>query len=179
MTASEHGAPTYVLDTGVLIAVQTPDDRHHEASAALVRAGQAGLTRLLAGVGVDYDLETASAARQAERRAWLSAHAITVVRVPGPFTIGVSRLDSGDVLVSTEDSERMARLSTILGTPLVEGDEDSWRRRQIDLHHANAALLNAAGLVTTDYKHLLRRKDEIQVATALVVLSPQEAVDSL
>lgn len=179
MTASKHGAPAYLLDTGVLIAAQSPDDAHHEASAALVRAGQAGLARLLAGVGVDYDLETASAARQADRLAWLSAHGFTIARVPGPFTIGVSRLDSGDVLVSTENSERMARLSTILGTPLVEGDEDSWRHRQIDLHHANSALLNGAGLVTTDYKHLLRRRDDIREATALVVLAPEEAVDSL
>jgi predicted nucleic acid-binding protein len=179
MTASKHGAPAYLLDTGVLIAAQSPDDAHHEASAALVRAGQAGLARLLAGVGVDYDLETASAARQAERLAWLSNHGITIAHVPGPFTTGVSRLDSGDVLVSIEDSERMARLSTILGTPLVEGDEESWRRRQIDLHHANSALLVGAGLVTTDYKHLLRLRDEIREATALVVLAPVEAVESL
>ena len=179
MTENRHGAPAYLLDTGVLIAAQSPVDRYHEGSAALVRAGQAGLARLLAGVGVDYDLEAASAERQAERRAWLSAHGITIARVPGPFTLGVSRLDSGDVLVSTEDSERMARLSAILGTPLVEEDEDSWRRRQIDLHHATSALLSGAGLVTTDYKHLLRRRDEIREATALVVLAPQEAVDSL
>jgi predicted nucleic acid-binding protein len=117
MTARKHDAPAYLLDTGVLIAAQSPDDSHHEASAALVRAGQAGLARLLAGVGVDYDLETASAARQADRLAWLSAHGITIARVAGPFTIGVSRLDSGDVLVSTEDSERMARLSKSSGRP--------------------------------------------------------------
>jgi hypothetical protein len=179
MTASRHGAPAYLLDTGVLIAAQSPGDAHHEACAALVRAGQAGLARLLAGVGVDYDLETASAARQAERLVWLSGHGITIARVSGPFTIGVSRLDSGDVLVNSEDSERMARLSRILGTPLVEGDEDSWRRRQIDLHHASSALLVGAGLVTTDNKHLLRRRDEIREATGLVVLAPDEAVDLL
>jgi hypothetical protein len=128
---------------------------------------------------VDYDLETASAARHAARQAWLSAHAITIVRVPGPSTIGVSRLDSGDVLVSTEDSERMARLSSILGAPLGERDEVSWRRRQIDLHHADSALLTGAALVTTDREHLLRRRALILEATALVVLTPEEALDSL
>ena len=128
---------------------------------------------------MDYDLEAASAARQVDRLAWLSAHGITIARVPGPFTIGVSGLDSGDVLVSTEDSERMARLARILGTPLVEAHDDSWRRRQIDLHHANTALLVGGGLVTTDRKHLLRRRDEIREVTGLVVLAPDEALDSL
>jgi predicted nucleic acid-binding protein len=179
MSEIEHDAPAYLLDTGVLIAAQSPDDAHHEASAALIRAGQAGLVRLMAGVGVDYDLETASVERQAERRSWLSTHGITIARVPGPFTFDISRLDSGDVLVSTEDSERIARLLTILSAPLVDGEEDSWRRRQIDLHHARSALLNAAGLVTTDFKHLLRRRNEIREASALVVLAPEEAVDLL
>jgi hypothetical protein len=176
MTTSFRSVPAFLLDTGVIIAAQSPDDIHHEASAALVRAGQEGRARLLAAVGVDYDLEAASAGRQVARLAWLRAHGLSIVHAPGPVTLSVSRLDSGDVLVSAQDSERMERLRGILGTAHAEGNEESWRRRQIDLHHANAALLNGACLVTLDHKHLLRRRKEIHEAVGLVVLAPDDVL---
>ena len=51
---------TFLLDTGCLIAAQTPGERHYEATVHLVKGGLAGRVQLLTATSVEYDLEAAS-----------------------------------------------------------------------------------------------------------------------
>ena len=170
---------TYLLDTGCLIAAQTPGEPHHLAAEGLVRAGMAGDVSLITATSVEYDLEAASPELAQVRRAWLASRPF-IRRVPGPFTLDVSRLDWGDVLVSDEQAESLGKLKKILGTPAPAEPDNRWRRRQIDRHHASAALLaQADGLVTTDRDDILRRRDAILTECGLLVLDPEEAIANL
>jgi hypothetical protein len=171
---------TYLLDTGCLIAAQTPGERYYEATDQLVEAGREGRVHLLTATSVEYDLEKASPELGDVRRDWLSERPY-IRRVPGPFTLDVSRLDWGDVLVSDEQAELLSHLKRILGTPAPsEQPGDGWRRRQIDRHHASAALLaEADALVTTDGDDLLSKRDAVWSACGLRILDPDSALVQL
>jgi hypothetical protein len=104
---------TYLLDTGCLIAAQTPREPHHLAAEGLVRAGMAGDVSLITAMSIEYDLEAASPELAQVRRAWLASRPF-IRSVPGPFTLDVSRLDWGDVLVSDEQAESLGKLKKIL-----------------------------------------------------------------
>jgi hypothetical protein len=171
---------TDLLDTSCLIAAQTPGELHHEAAAQLVEAGRAGRVHLLTATSVEYDLETASPERTEERHEWLSVRPF-IRRVPGPFTLDVSRLDWGDILVSDAQRDTLYELQRIVGTRApAEGPDEFWRRHQFDRHHVSAAFLaRADALVTTDKRDLLDKARAIWDACGLRVLDPATALAQL
>ena len=171
---------TYLLDTGCLIAAQTPGERYHSAAAQLVDAGEAGRVNLITATSVEYDLEAAGIERAQDRREWLSDRSF-IRRVPGPVLFDISRLDWGDVIVSDEDAELITKLGRVVGTPAPSGTPgDDWRRDQIDFHHAAAAVLaKADALVSTDLHDLIRKRDAIWSACGLCVLDPEMALAQL
>ena len=93
----------------------------------------------------------------------------------------MSRFGEGDVLVSDSQAEALATLQHIIGTPaLSDNPGDRWRQRQIDRHHASAALLaHADALVTTDEDDLLSKSRAIWDACELRVIDPETALAQL
>jgi hypothetical protein len=134
----------------------------------------------MTATSVEYDLEAANAELAELRRDWLAERPF-IRRIPGPFTLDISRMDWGDVLVSDSDKDILVKVGNVLGTaPPASGPNDQWRRRQIDLHHVGAAFLACAdALVTTDYDDLLRKSERIRVACGIDVIDPQAAVDRI
>jgi predicted nucleic acid-binding protein len=171
---------TFLLDSGCLIAAQTPGEQFHAAAAKLIEAGAAGLVHLTTATSVEYDLEAADAERAELRRDWLAERPF-IRRVPGPFILDISRLDWGDVLVDDADADTLGKVRDILvTTPPPGGPDDRWRRNQIDYHHvAAASLAGADAIVTTDKKDLLRRREKIRDACRVDVIDPQEAVSRI
>jgi len=47
--------PRYLLDTGCLIAAQTPEESHYAAAAELIELGSLGRVELFTATSVDYD----------------------------------------------------------------------------------------------------------------------------
>jgi hypothetical protein len=170
----------YLLDTSCLIAAQTPGERYHEASDQLVDAGRAGRVNLLAANSVDYDLEAAPFELVQVRLNWLDERPF-IGRVGGPIILDVSRYSGGDIYVSDAQGEVLRKLQQVVGTdPPNQEPGDDWRRRQIDRHHASAALLaRADALVTTDKRDLLDKAQAIWEACGLRVLDPIEALAQL
>jgi hypothetical protein len=84
----------FLRDTGCVIAAQEPDDAHHDPCARLVRLGAVGRVQLMVAPGAEDDLERAFEERRQRRQAWLSDRAF-IGRMAGPFTLDVSRFDSG------------------------------------------------------------------------------------
>ena len=171
---------TFLLDTRCLMAAaDSPTNFHYnEAAAQLIEAGRAGRVRLLVVTRVEYDLETSSPQRFMGRRKWLSERPF-IQRVPGVYTMGVSRPEWGDIVVSDSQKVILAELGKIVGTSPAP---------RFALHHLGAALLaHVDALVTIDWYALYNKRDPmgrslediatlIRIASGLEVIDPETAL---
>lgn len=157
-----------LLDTGVVIGAASQNDQWHESSRRLIELASRARVPLLVCSGLDYDRVNASAANRELVDRWLAVHS-EIVTVNAPFRLDVSQLDAdGDLLMDDADLERISRLDQVLMPHL------------IDLHHASAALLNSAVLVTTNVRDFIDRgRRERLRDLGLVVMTPEEAVHEL
>ena len=73
---------TFLLDTDLLIAAQSPDEAHHEAADQLVEAGRAELAQRSREAS-DTTSKTTSPERFAERREWPSNRQKELLTAPG------------------------------------------------------------------------------------------------
>lgn len=165
----------FVLDTGCLIAAQTPEERYHLDCVQLVEMGRTGAVDLAVGTAAHYDWEAARPHVVQARLRWLDDRPF-IRRIPGPTALDVSPMDSGDILVDDEQATVLKRLHALF--PLLTAPvDDRQRRRQFDfLHVAAAYLAGADALVTTDQDDLLKRSSAIAEITMVSVLDPTEAV---
>lgn len=120
----------------------------------------AGRCRLLVASAFGYDRESATWGRAVELADWLDAHVVDAVS--GPFTIGVSRLDAGDAMVSEPDAARRADLQERFGR--------SWedRKAALDRHHYDAAVVQLAAdaFITHDHRGFMgsiKERDNVPV----------------
>ena len=82
---------TFLVDSGCLIAVQTPGEPFHAVAAQVIEAGAAGLVHLMTATSVEYDLEGGT---RSARRISPGMACPTSLYSPGAGTLHLGHLAS-------------------------------------------------------------------------------------
>ncbi len=166
-----NGSLNLTLDTNVLWDLIVPDRPGHEDASRLFALHQDGQVSIAATTRVDADV------RKEPLRSMLDELEVVTNPIGTAFTVGISRLDGGDMIVDENYGQTGQALMDLI-FPTADPQGRKHPNRVADIDHLLGHKLNGRDIFITNDGPILRQRKKLADDFGIQVMSPVQFLDS-